>query len=106
MRTVLDERSEMRNHLEKDISNLFDDVSGFLTFVEQFRESNIDGVDFEDVPEDLGDEIFSSCFGNDIRRPQRFNPRLLSRCQQRTSTIEELLTSRRYSISRTKSRSV
>ena len=66
MSTVLDERSEMRNEIEEDISDVIDDVGLFLSFVEEVGESNIDSVDLEYVPEDLSNEIFSSCFGNDV----------------------------------------
>ena len=66
----------MRNEIEENISDVINDVGLFLSFVKQVGESNVDGVDLEYVPEDLSNEIFSSCFGNDILTSKWFDPKL------------------------------
>lgn len=66
----------MRYEVEEDVSDVIDDVRLLLTLVEQVGESNVDGVDLEDVPENLGDEIFPTSFRDDVLTPKWFDPEL------------------------------
>lgn len=76
MSTILDERSKVRYEVEEDVSDVIDDVRLLLTLVEEVGESNVDGVDLEDVPENLGDEIFPTSFRDDVLTPKWFDPEL------------------------------
>lgn len=96
MRTILDERPEMRNEVEEDVSNLLDDVTGFLATVEQLGEADVDGVDFENVPEDLGDEVLAAVFGDDVLGAKGFDPALWSsraKVSKRLGEVREIASS-------------
>lgn len=47
-----------------------------LALVEQVGEADVDGVDLEDVPEDLGNKVFPANFRNDVERSQGLDPGL------------------------------
>lgn len=111
VRAVLDEGPKMRHDVEKDVANVVDDMRLLLPLVEQLGEPDVDGVDLEGVPEDLGHEIFAPRFGDDVLRPERLDPELWAatgsaRESLGQSTERRQRTSRKYSRSRTKSRSV
>jgi hypothetical protein len=73
---------------------------GLLAAGEGFGEAGVYAVDVEDVAKDGADETISSCCGDNIQFTQRDDPELSSASQRKGGT------SRRYSRSLTKSRSV
>lgn len=74
--TVLDVRAKVRHEVEEDVADMVDDVRLLLSLVEELAQSDIDRIHLEHVPEDLGDKVFSSGFGDDVLRPQGFDPEL------------------------------
>lgn len=76
MCSILDERRKVRHDFEEDITDLVDDVSLLLALVEHLGESDVDGMDLEDIPEDLGDEVFSTILGDDVGRSEGLDPAL------------------------------
>jgi hypothetical protein len=80
VRAILDERLEVSDMFEEDITNRIDDGAVFLPFGECIAETGVDGNDFKDVPEDLRDEVGSAGLGYDVASLKRLDP-LLNGCQ-------------------------
>lgn len=76
MGAVANKWSEQGYHFQKNIPNLVDNVSLFLTFVEHFCQPNVDCVDLQHVPKDLRDKVFPSGFWDDVEGSERLDPRL------------------------------
>lgn len=60
MRTIRNERTEMRYMFQKDIADPINDCVRLLSFTERIAEAGVDSQDFADVPEYLLDECFAS----------------------------------------------
>ena len=106
VRAVRHERVEVRHSLEQDVADLLDDSVRLLPLVEGVPQARVDGDDVEDVPEDLLEELRPSLDGDDVRVLQALDPELQGVFSREGDERSMARTSRKYSMSRTKSRSV
>lgn len=100
----------MGYHIQQNIAYPLDNCIRFLAFVKSITNARVHSDDIVNVPENLLEEVESSILRDDIRALKRTNPGLEEKARliQTKTEKNELAsrTSRRYSISRTKSRSV
>ena len=95
----------VRDVLVQDVANLIDDGVRELPLVERIAQPDIDRYNILDVPEHRLDELFSPRLRDNVACEQWVHPELhLSSAQVRRRAPAR--TSRRYSMSFTKSRSV
>lgn len=76
VRPIAHKGLEVADMVEKDIANLVHDESSLLSQMQRFDEPLTDGMDVEDIPKHLGDEVFSSVFGYAIAVSDPLNPGL------------------------------
>lgn len=106
MRTVGYKGGKKRDDVEENIRYSLDDGVRLLTLVKRVAQTGVDGDDVVNVPKDLLDKVSATVFGNDVRRAERGYPNLCPYQCGPNKQASEQHTSRKYSMSRTKSRSV
>jgi hypothetical protein len=107
VRAVGDKGGKERDVVTEDVGDSFDDSVRLLTLVQCVAQARVDCDHVVDVPEYLLDEVCAAVFRYDIRCTERRYPKLMYALIS-MHTVNEIRThtSRKYSMSRTKSRSV
>jgi hypothetical protein len=77
VRAVGHKGGKERDVVTEDVGDSFDDSVRLLTLVQCVAQARVDCDHVVDVPEYLLDKICASMFGNDIRRAERRNPKLM-----------------------------
>ena len=106
MRPILDKRSKVRHDVQEHVADTLNDRIRLLSLVQRVAQSGVDGNNVVQIPKYLCEEIGSLIDGNDIGIFESPYPCLIDDNERHFESWGRGRTSRRYSISRTKSRSV
>lgn len=106
MRAVGHKRGKVRHDVEEEVSNTVDDGVRLLALVERVPQSRVDSYNIVYVPKHLLDKVGTAILRDDVLCAERSDPYLRVFISTRSRRGLRERTSRRYSMSRTKSRSV